>query len=119
MEVGLGLLLPPAMVDFDARCILVLWLQAWLSLGMAETNPLRFLYLKTRVAMEVAVDSFNPSTWKREASGSVSIRLVWSTQGALGQPGLPGQDLVSKSNQSSRTSKQTMGWDSCLSKAKA
>jgi hypothetical protein len=36
---------------------------------------------------------FNSSTWKAEASNSVSMRPAWSTEQVSGQPGLHGEIL--------------------------
>jgi hypothetical protein len=44
----------------------------------------------------VVTRAFNPST--REAEESMSLRLAWSTEWVLGQPGLQGETLSQKTN---------------------
>jgi hypothetical protein len=40
--------------------------------------------------------AFNPSTWKAEAGGFLSLRPAWSTEQVLGQPGLHRETLSQK-----------------------
>jgi hypothetical protein len=55
----------------------------------------------------IVAHSFNPSTWVSEAGGSLSSRLAYSTDSALGQPEIQQRSPVFKKNKTKRVAVQS------------
>jgi hypothetical protein len=58
------------------------------------------------LARRVVAHAFNPSTWKAEAGGFLSLRPAWSTEWVPGQPGLH-RETLSQNKQTNKQKTQT------------
>ena len=54
---------------------------------------------------QAVAPAFNPSTWEAEAGGFLSLRPAWSTEWALGQPGMHRETLSWKTKTNKQTNK--------------